>query len=232
MEDAFKILRRNPESPNPQGEGKTRFPFGESVQKPAQEPLRSPEQSAFMPAQEPISEPGRKGDDRRVSPATRALNKWLSERKDRGLKGLVNILNETLVSQFGPLKMKGNLTLIHEDGRVELANQLTLCRCGHSKNKPFCDEQHVEKEFMDSGRFNQGSHTAMPLRPNSLAIMCIKNGPLQFNGRMRIHDYLGQDCVKSRGQLCRCGHSKTKPFCDSSHKKIGFCTANPDKGAV
>lgn len=227
MEDAFKILRKDPENSNSQTGRTRRSPFGESVHKPAQEPLDPGGHPALKPEQEPLNPPATPAEDRHISPATRALNQWLSQRRDKGLKGLVNVLNETLVSQFGPLKFKGNLTLIHEDGTTELANQLTLCRCGHSMNKPFCDDRHIEKEFMDSGRFSQGSHSAMPLRPSALAIKCVKNGPLEFYGRMRIHDYLGQDCVKSRGKLCRCGLSANKPFCDNSHEKAGFDSSNP-----
>jgi CDGSH-type Zn-finger protein len=182
-----------------------------------------------MPAQEYVDAPPIRRPGRHLPKSTRALNKWLSERHEKGRKGLVNLLNETLVSQFGPLKLKGNITLIHEDGTLELANQLALCRCGHSKNKPFCDGQHVDAEFKDSGRFAQGSEAPQPLRPASLAVTCVEDGPLQFEGRMRVYDYLGQQCTKPRGQLCRCGQSANKPFCDGSHERVGFKSANPAK---
>lgn len=216
MEDAFKILRPDQEDQRSQGEAREDRPFGETVQKPAQESFHEG--------------PNQVGQRSRHLPrSTRALNRWLADRQEKGRKGLVNILNEMLVSQFGPLKLKGNITLIHEDGTLELANQLTLCRCGHSKNKPFCDDQHIEAEFKDSGRFAQGSQALVPMRPASLAITCIEDGPLQFDGRMRIHDYLGQECTKPRGKLCRCGQSANKPFCDGSHTKIGFKTSNSSR---
>ncbi len=212
MEDVFKALRTDPEnSSSSKGDSDPKLPFGHSVQKPAQEPIEKPD--CIQP------------QDKHLPKSQRALNKWLSERRAQGRKGLVNVLNETLVSQFGPLKMKGNITLIHEDGSLELANQLKLCRCGQSKNKPFCDDQHIEAEFTDSGRFAQGSQAPAPMRPASLAITCSENGPLQFVGRMRIVDYLGQQCTKTRGNLCRCGQSANKPFCDGSHKRIGFNSA-------
>ena len=116
-----------------------------------------------------------------------------------------------------------------EDGSLELANQMSLCRCGHSKNKPFCDEQHIEAEFTDSGRFVQGAENPSPIRPASLAVTCMEDGPLKFVGRMRIMDYLGQQCTKTRGNLCRCGHSANKPFCDGTHKRINFKTSKADE---
>ena len=211
MEDAYKISRWGTRRSKSEGETERSSPFGDAVHKPAQEPVRTPPKSKT---------PSLK--DRLLPPSQRALNQWLSKRHELGRSGLVNVVNEALVSQFGPLKIKGNITLIHEDGSTEHANKVTLCRCGHSRNKPYCDDQHIEKEFKDSGRFSQGSQSTMPLRPTALAITCIENGPLQFDGRMRVHDYLGQDCVKPKGKLCRCGYSTNKPFCDGSHEKHGF----------
>lgn len=214
MEDAFKLLRPDQGDRVPKGESKRETPLGETVQKPAQEPIDAPPKRAR---------------DLHLPKSQRALHRWLSERQELGRKGLVNVLNETLVSQFGPLKIKGNITLIHEDGTLEYANQLSLCRCGHSQNKPFCDEQHIEAEFKDSGRFAQGSEAPTPMRPMPIAVTCLEDGPLQFEGRMRFVDFLGQQCTKPRGKLCRCGHSVNKPFCDGSHKRVRFKTSNPEK---
>lgn len=48
----------------------------------------------------------------------------------------------------GPLVMQGNLTIRAGNGRVAWQGQKTaLCRCGASKNKPFCDGSHTEAGF-------------------------------------------------------------------------------------
>jgi CDGSH-type Zn-finger protein/nucleotide-binding universal stress UspA family protein/nitrite reductase/ring-hydroxylating ferredoxin subunit len=50
--------------------------------------------------------------------------------------------------QNGPLFLTGNVTLIASDGTaLETRNRITLCRCGRSKNKPFCDGTHFETGF-------------------------------------------------------------------------------------
>ncbi len=51
------------------------------------------------------------------------------------------------------------------------------------------------------------------------------NGPLRIEGEFTIYDAEGNpfDLAGRTGiSLCRCGHSENKPFCDSSHKKVGF----------
>ena len=45
-----------------------------------------------------------------------------------------------------------------------------------------------------------------------------ENGPLAFHAPLQV---AGQD-EGLRATLCRCGHSKNKPFCDGSHAKFGF----------
>ena len=45
----------------------------------------------------------------------------------------------------GPLWVRGGIEIEGEDGSVyEVRNRVTLCRCGHSPNKPFCDAMHME----------------------------------------------------------------------------------------
>ena len=52
-----------------------------------------------------------------------------------------------------------------------------------------------------------------------------ENGPLVVSGPITIVDAEGHEYELPEGSgyaLCRCGHSENKPFCDSSHKRIGF----------
>ena len=150
---------------------------------------------------------------------------WFSKRqKNRAVPRLLELPNEVFVSNGGPLEIAGNITLVHEDGSIQYANHLSLCRCGHSGSKPVCDDQHVDMEFLDSGKIFEVSETSASSRPNRITISYIKDGPITFLGRVRLHNQFGQECVKMRGSLCRCGQSASKPFCDGSHSRVGFKT--------
>jgi hypothetical protein len=46
-----------------------------------------------------------------------------------------------------PLWVRGGIPIIGSDGRIyEVRNRVTLCRCGKSTNKPFCDSSHYPEE--------------------------------------------------------------------------------------
>lgn len=48
----------------------------------------------------------------------------------------------------GPLMLKGNITLVNGSGRKAWTGEsVALCRCGASKNKPFCDGSHMGIDF-------------------------------------------------------------------------------------
>ena len=50
-----------------------------------------------------------------------------------------------------------------------------------------------------------------------------KDGPLMVYGNVTIKDSKGTLTKKSNATaFCRCGHSNNKPFCDGSHRKMGF----------
>jgi CDGSH-type Zn-finger protein len=49
-------------------------------------------------------------------------------------------------SEHGPLWVRGGIPVESSDGNVyEIRNRVTLCRCGKSCNKPFCDGSHIER---------------------------------------------------------------------------------------
>ncbi|MDA0353097.1 MAG: CDGSH iron-sulfur domain-containing protein [Chloroflexi bacterium] len=55
---------------------------------------------------------------------------------------------EIAVLPGGPLWVKGGITITDpEGGEWETRNRVTLCRCGQSKNQPFCDRSHEALHF-------------------------------------------------------------------------------------
>lgn len=66
------------------------------------------------------------------------------------LKPAVSILEDPALTTSGPLFLKGGITVIDENGYpYEARNRQTLCRCGASSNKPFCDGSHATIHFND-----------------------------------------------------------------------------------
>ena len=51
----------------------------------------------------------------------------------------------------GPLLVVGKVEVKHEDGTVETLPRASLCRCGQSRIKPFCDNQHIATNFRAPG---------------------------------------------------------------------------------
>jgi CDGSH-type Zn-finger protein len=169
---------------------------------------------------------------------------------------------------------------------------VTLCRCGTSSTKPFCDDSHKTAEWdpavtaptgpraeraatfegegvvmsddhslcthagycgdrftnvwrmigetadpeirarlqrmvelCPSGtlawRPDEGSDDVEPAFEPSIAISA--DGPIWVRGRVQVIGPDGETYeVRNRVTLCRCGHSANKPFCDGTHKEIGF----------
>jgi uncharacterized Fe-S cluster protein YjdI len=59
--------------------------------------------------------------------------------------------------------------------------------------------------------------------PAETTVRAARNGPLFQRGRIRITDNAGQVIREdTRVALCRCSASDNKPFCDGTHRRIGF----------
>lgn len=57
----------------------------------------------------------------------------------------------------------------------------------------------------------------------TLKAKLIANGPILIDGSLEITLSDGKTVItKENPHLCRCGHSKNKPFCDGSHAKEGW----------
>ncbi len=59
--------------------------------------------------------------------------------------------------------------------------------------------------------------------PETTTVVPSPNGPLHVRGRVEVRDAEGAlIAAGSRMTLCRCGHSQNQPFCDLSHRDVGF----------
>jgi CDGSH-type Zn-finger protein/uncharacterized Fe-S cluster protein YjdI len=141
------------------------------------------------------------------------------ERNDGGAPESPPPVNLVYLRENGPLGFRADLVL---DGRPA-GMRATLCRCGASKNKPFCDGRHKEIEFQATGEPSTRSSEPLQHRDGPLAIEPTLNGPLVVSGNLEICSGTGRtmDRVTS-ARLCRCGGSANKPFCDNTHRTNGF----------
>jgi CDGSH-type Zn-finger protein/uncharacterized Fe-S cluster protein YjdI len=128
-------------------------------------------------------------------------------------------VNLSAVREAGPYAFRGQLQI---DGEP-VGFRATLCRCGASKNKPFCDGSHHEIGFSATGEPPSGKTDMLAVRDGVLAIDPEMDGPLAVRGNLEVTSGTGRVVARvMTARLCRCGGSSTKPFCDGTHAKIGF----------
>ena len=59
----------------------------------------------------------------------------------------IGAIEDPAIGVSGPLWVRGGIPIYSADGNLyEIRNRVTLCRCGKSTNKPFCDSSHYPKE--------------------------------------------------------------------------------------
>lgn len=191
------------------------------------------------------------------------------------------------VTENGPYRVEGNIS-IRDTAGTELRREGVshLCRCGGSRNKPFCDSTHglkgwagpetapheftqrepyraegialsddrsvcahfgqctdrlpqvfraAEEPFVDPAaaapaqisevvRGCPSGALALPAEEHDTpSITPIEDGPYRVRGAIQVVGADGEPYpVRERQTLCRCGHSRNKPFCDGSHWYAGF----------
>ncbi len=60
----------------------------------------------------------------------------------------VGLIEDPVEDCSGPIWLRGGILLTSADGYdYEVRNRMTVCRCGASKNKPFCDGSHASIKF-------------------------------------------------------------------------------------
>jgi CDGSH-type Zn-finger protein/uncharacterized Fe-S cluster protein YjdI len=129
------------------------------------------------------------------------------------------LVNTAHVRENGPLALHAALVI----GGREVGHRATLCRCGASRNKPFCDGSHSGAAFTATGEPPTKDSEALPVRNGPLAVTPTPNGPLRVVGPLEIASGTGRTILRTNETyLCRCGASANKPYCDGSHKRIGF----------
>lgn len=62
----------------------------------------------------------------------------------------ISLIEDVPSKVSGPIWVKGRVQIEEEDcEQLETRNRVTLCRCGKSKNKPYCDGSHIDVNFND-----------------------------------------------------------------------------------
>ncbi|MEW9808538.1 CDGSH iron-sulfur domain-containing protein [Mesorhizobium sp. ZMM04-5] len=139
-------------------------------------------------------------------------------RKDGGPDEQPPVVNTVRIRENGPLAFSADMEIAGED-----ALRATLCRCGASGNKPYCDGSHTKSGFAASGEPAAKESSPLEARDGTLKVTPQPNGSLKVEGNLEIVSGTGRTIDRvTRVFLCRCGHSKNKPFCDGSHKAAGF----------
>lgn len=112
----------------------------------------------FNPKKRPWINPNGAPTDRIIKQIdrcpTEALTYYYNNKEEKNMNNKEKLVSdETHVEMVpnGPLMVKGNLLIKDKDGKVELKSGTTaFCRCGGTKNPPYCDGTHIAINFKDN----------------------------------------------------------------------------------
>ncbi len=141
------------------------------------------------------------------------------ERLDGGPQETAPLVNLVRVRENGPLAMHADMVLAgHTPGF-----RATLCRCGASSNKPYCDGSHSAAGFTATGEPETNASQPLATRGGPVKLTVLKNGPILVDGSLEVVSGTGRTTNRvTKTALCRCGQSSKKPYCDGTHAKVGF----------
>jgi CDGSH-type Zn-finger protein/uncharacterized Fe-S cluster protein YjdI len=146
------------------------------------------------------------------------------ERRDGGENEAPPMVNLVRIRENGPLAFHAPVSIA---GRAA-GLRVTLCRCGASNNKPYCDGSHAGVGFAATGEPGTQASEALSVRDGPLEVTPRPNGPLQVKGALEVVSGTGRTITRAMETFfCRCGASANKPFCDGTHKRIGFVSEPP-----
>jgi len=79
-----------------------------------------------------------------------ACDKKTGEKIEQDLEPSLGLIEDPEAKVSGPIAVKGGVVVEGAEGKeYEPRNRATLCRCGQSQNKPFCDGAHIRYGFDD-----------------------------------------------------------------------------------
>lgn len=141
------------------------------------------------------------------------------QRHDDGPEEAAPPVNLVQLRENGPIGVRADMVM---DGE-RVGYRATLCRCGASKNKPFCDGSHSAIPFEATGEPATRESQPLAARGGTLVIDPERNGPLVVTGNLELCSGTGRTFDRvTTARLCRCGGSANKPYCDGTHRHIGF----------
>jgi CDGSH-type Zn-finger protein/uncharacterized Fe-S cluster protein YjdI len=147
------------------------------------------------------------------------------ERLDGGENEKAPKKNTITLIEDGPVYIEGDLLIKNLDGDiVARETRAAFCRCGLSQNKPYCDNSHIKGEWKcgvgyttDRLELERTDETG-----GELNITIFPNAPFGIEGKYEMVGGEQRMNTAKKMSLCRCGASQNKPFCDGSHKDVGF----------
>ncbi|MCC7542593.1 MAG: CDGSH iron-sulfur domain-containing protein [Deltaproteobacteria bacterium] len=143
------------------------------------------------------------------------------ERLDGGPQESAPLVNVARIRENGPIAFHAPMQI---EGHGAML-RATLCRCGASHNKPFCDGSHTSAGFAATGEPATETSAPLDVRDGPVTITPRPNGPLVVRGNIEITTGTGRTVHRvTKTVLCRCGHSSKKPYCDGTHARVGFTT--------
>ena len=147
----------------------------------------------------------------------------ISARRRDGVEETPPPVNVIRVRENGPLAFHAELEIVGYPPGDAAQYRATLCRCGQSRNKPYCDGSHNEAKFQASGEPTTRDSQPLTVRNGKLRVDPQRNGPLEVSGSLELCAGTGRTVDRlGSARFCRCGQSQNKPFCDGSHALAGF----------